>query len=142
MKTRTLASTALSDARVTEATLTGRLCYVDGCYVPVALTARHRRFGLVTSCTGHDPARHGCALPIVPNPPVPPTAEPDENAPYAELTQAERIAHLFRGLMMLIQEPPDTGGPSDGGALVPRRPIPPHPPLPDALAIPNIEEMF
>lgn len=42
----------------------GVWCYVRGCYTPVALTARHKRFGVVTTCKGHDPARFGEALPI------------------------------------------------------------------------------
>jgi hypothetical protein len=52
------------------------LCYVLGCdptLSPVIVGTRHRLFGLVVSCSGHDPIRHGYAAPLVDAPPVPVT---------------------------------------------------------------------
>lgn len=37
-------------------------CYVLGCPGTVLWTAQHTRFGAVSSCAGHNPAKHGYAV--------------------------------------------------------------------------------
>lgn len=39
-------------------------CFVLGCYEDPIVGAIHRRFGPVDCCHGHDPNRHGYALPF------------------------------------------------------------------------------
>jgi hypothetical protein len=40
-------------------------CYVLGCYQPTVLGCRHRQFGRVVSCAGHDPVRAAYDAPLI-----------------------------------------------------------------------------
>jgi hypothetical protein len=41
-------------------------CYVLGCEDLTTISARHKLFGMVAACKGHDPIRHGYAKPFFP----------------------------------------------------------------------------
>jgi hypothetical protein len=70
------------------------LCYVLGCdptLSPVIVGTRHRLFGLVVSCSGHDPIRHGYAAPLVDTLPVPVPVVQRRNPDAGGLPTARKI---------------------------------------------------
>ncbi|HEY8409923.1 MAG TPA: hypothetical protein VIK76_00890 [Pyrinomonadaceae bacterium] len=42
-----------------------RQCYIQGCSDDAIMSVRHRLFGLVATCNGHNPIRHAYDLPLV-----------------------------------------------------------------------------
>lgn len=111
------------------------LCYVDGCYTPVCVTVRHKRFGLVVSCADHNPIQFGQVVPI-----VKPRQVEGEAAAVAAVdtspraTLAATLAGLSDQQIALIASEvgrafgaSDDSADGDGRAKVPVRPIPPAP---------------
>jgi hypothetical protein len=40
-------------------------CWLQACDQPAVVGRRHKRFGLVTACADHDPARHAYDAPLI-----------------------------------------------------------------------------
>ena len=133
-------SRLLSALTATEPFIT---CYVDGCYKPVVVGRRHKVYGHVDACAGHDPDRHGYALPFWPAPPsqapvLLPFAEDAVESPSrsADAKRFETLALVARGLAELfnIEVPGDTPRRStddgEGGGGRPAPLVPPTPNLP------------
>jgi hypothetical protein len=96
-----------------------RRCYVIGCWDLDTQPARHKVFGDVDACETHHPRRSGYEPETLPAVAAPPAAAQDTQPP----TRASQ------------DDPRD-----DGGARVPRRPIPSGPSSPDALEEPRTRQ--
>ncbi len=112
-------------------------CYVLGCKTPPYLTTRDATRGIVTTCQGHDPWRHGRGCNIYPwnggkypytdlSTADPATATTPE-AVAAAPDPAKTALRFLRALIQLAgQDDPDQDeNPPQGGTKVPVHPIPP-----------------
>lgn len=102
-------------------------CYVRGCSEPTVLSRRHRVYGCVESCQGHDPARFGqardlltllpeTAVEAVPAPPEPETPE---------LTKEQQFLLMFQAMLNMAQGPSDPTGGQHATLRPPLNPITP-----------------
>jgi hypothetical protein len=99
-------------------------CYVLGCADQTVLCTDHKTFGMVESCEGHEPSRHGYGLSRVAGPQVALSSPP---APPSDPTGDANalIVEVLRNALQALLGPQ---GPPEGGwraRLTPPLPQPP-----------------
>ncbi len=100
-------------------------CYVRGCRDDSVLGARHKLFGCVDACAGHDPITHGMALPL--GDAAGALVEPEQPAPETPSDPNALIVEVLRNAMQLLLGAQDA--PPEGGTKARlRRPVPIIPP--------------
>lgn len=105
-------------------------CYVLGCRDDSVVGRRHKQYGFVDACAGHDPDRYGVARSFFPEPAFCPDAQgpaapdtasvpPDPNA---------LIVDVLRNALQLLLGPTGPQEPDGGTKAKLRRPVPVIPP--------------